>query len=63
MHAELCPVCRGKGVVAHPNPLRCGETTSCHGCGGTGWITIRDDPPYIPIAKGEKAYKPDYFWR
>ena len=36
--AERCPVCHGTGEVdAHTGP---GETKTCHGCGGKGWVQV-----------------------
>lgn len=32
-HAEICPVCRGEGMI---------KMARCHGCMGTGWITVQD---------------------
>jgi DnaJ-class molecular chaperone len=43
-HAEVCPICKGKGTIE-----KGGNTTdakfpvTCHGCGGTGWITVNDN--------------------
>jgi DnaJ-class molecular chaperone len=43
-HTEMCPVCSGSGEIIIPQvestsatPL----TKTCHGCGGTGWVTVR----------------------
>ena len=50
-HAELCPVCNGKGRIRTGNAWTAtgeGQWKSCHGCGGTGWITIQDPKPFIP---------------
>ena len=38
-HAEICPVCSGKGKVE--------EERQCHGCAGLGWITVGVDLPYV----------------
>ncbi len=44
-HAEICPVCHGSGKIP---PHDDGQTTAvplpvtCHGCGGSGWVTIED---------------------
>ena len=35
-HAELCPVCKGKGVVLDTEL----EVMKCNGCKGQGWIQI-----------------------
>ena len=37
-HAELCPVCMGKGEVKY-DPTSLAYNT-CHGCGGKGWVTV-----------------------
>lgn len=44
-HSELCPVCRGEGVIK--TPLREAITTAdlqktCHGCKGLGYIIVDD---------------------
>jgi DnaJ-class molecular chaperone len=52
VHAELCPVCQGRGVVASPKPLETGKEIPCHGCGGTGWVTVQDSNTPIPQVKG-----------
>ena len=56
-HAERCPVCGGSGKFPD-NPYEFGIPNStlvspslktCHGCGGTGWVTVgNDDVPFIP---------------
>ena len=61
-HAELCPVCAGRGVIkeypseesTQTNP----NTKVCHGCGGKGWVTVLDandgcSQPCIPYYPGE----------
>ena len=45
MHAELCPVCEGAGVVIleeGANPI------DCYGCDGDGWVEVHNDPEYVP---------------
>ncbi len=42
-HSELCPVCHGKGKIS----VTVGYGTvdndqNCHGCGGCGWVTVKD---------------------
>ena len=44
MHAELCPVCNGKGVIYGIAESAVPYKT-CHGCGGTGWVTVADSIP------------------
>ena len=45
-HAEKCPICRGEGQIQpeiqtyRTKPI---EPTTCHGCGGTGWVTVHND--------------------
>ena len=36
-HAETCPVCWGKGKIKTDSTSK--ETT-CHGCGGLGWVKV-----------------------
>jgi hypothetical protein len=58
MHAEKCPICLGTGEIA-------GSTSAvCKGCGGKGWIEVRNDVepirypypiPYVPCT-------PYYWW-
>jgi hypothetical protein len=38
-HSELCPVCKGSGVF---------DGRTCHGCGGSGWVTVHDGVKYAP---------------
>jgi DnaJ-class molecular chaperone len=47
MHAEICPVCGGKGrlqisQVSTSTDASMHEET-CHGCGGKGWIEVQND--------------------
>lgn len=47
-HAELCPVCKGKGIVVdNYQALQATSTTAriqytCNGCKGKGWVTVID---------------------
>jgi len=46
-HAQICPVCDGTGKTRNPdyNPNLTypgEEIVTCHGCGGAGWVTVRD---------------------
>ncbi len=54
MHSEICPICGGKGKVKNTEPTA-GAEIGCHGCGGKGWIEVRNDnsvgiqpQPYYP---------------
>ena len=53
-HAEICPICNGEGQVKdkrNPSPH---AMKQCHGCGGTGWITVQEPSPIVP--KIDKPY-------
>lgn len=42
-HAERCPVCGGSGVIPCNDYVITSTTTKpCRGCGGLGWVTVRD---------------------
>jgi len=46
MKAEICPVCHGTGkyTPAHdPMMTAVPESRTCHGCGGKGWVELRED--------------------
>jgi len=45
-HAEICPVCRGKGII--PTEDGTDATKICHGCNGRGWIPVNDPYPIYP---------------
>ena len=53
-HSEVCPICGGGGMMPNPDPTCIGALMKCHGCGGCGWITVQDPPPYIPIVEDGK---------
>ncbi len=36
-HAEICPVCKGTGRKL--------DQGVCHGCGGSGWVTVGTEYP------------------
>lgn len=66
MHAEICPVCEGKGKVYdvwEPGGTA-PPTHTCHGCGGLGWVTVGVEPnpywKYIPYAPYNPIYDPTY---
>ena len=45
MKAVLCPVCNGSGKVIPPTTTYTTATEKpivCHGCGGTGWVPVKD---------------------
>lgn len=44
-HAEICPICGGKGVKRDLSDLTTGQPQRCHGCGGLGWITVGTEYP------------------
>ena len=44
-HAETCPVCQGTGRVSVAGTHTIGRAQPCHGCGGTGWVTVQDELP------------------
>lgn len=41
-HAETCPLCNGIGTSLDI----CGNTTTCHGCDGAGWVSVEDAVPF-----------------
>jgi len=46
-HAEKCPVCHGAGkdvdaVYGLTLQEKKDNAEQCHGCGGLGWVTVRD---------------------
>ena len=52
-HAETCPICHGTGKVEDLGTT-VGERT-CHGCDGTGWVSVPgkgpDWPPPVVVEK------------
>ena len=56
-HAEMCPVCEGSGTVGVGT---LNEVRTCNGCGGSGWITVQDPFPCIPIANRKKPKSPKW---
>lgn len=46
-HAELCPVCQGKGVY-YNSDLSTATARPCHGCGGKGWVEVEGEIVSIP---------------
>jgi len=47
-HAEICPVCQGKGVIYGIAESGAYPSTKCQGCHGCGWVVIPDPPANIP---------------
>jgi len=46
-HAEVCPICHGKGKIPNPENVTAPVEITCHGCGGKGWVPVSDDSyPY-----------------
>jgi len=42
-HAEICPICKGRGRVPEDPEWDSGPSPStrvCHGCNGKGWIEV-----------------------
>ena len=39
-HAETCPICWGKGTIPDGNSAL--DIKPCHGCGGSGWVSVAD---------------------
>jgi len=50
-HSEICPVCRGNGVVEIDQRTTAGKVKKCHGCYGRGWVTVEDHFNDITITK------------
>ena len=54
MKAERCPVCYGSGKyqtgadIGGTNPT----VTTCHGCGGKGWVEVQSYEPVYPHYPG-----------
>lgn len=51
-HAELCPVCKGRGYineVGFTGKVDPTTETKCHGCDGKGWVTVSDNKEHVPI--------------
>ena len=43
--AVLCPVCMGQGMIS-------GRV--CHGCGGLGWVEVKDEYIIYEVKKKKK---------
>ncbi len=46
-HAQICPVCLGKGILPADKYSTAAEE-KCHGCNGRGWVEVSDEPAYYP---------------
>ena len=70
-HAELCPVCSGAGVLppdwAYSSSAGLVPGSTCHGCGGLGWVSVADGPgefasatttPSPPVVDGVEVMLP-----
>ena len=45
-HVELCPVCKGNGKIVFDSLGVMYEfAKECHGCGGRGWLELKDEQP------------------
>ena len=62
MKAVLCPVCNGTGRYLVPSHLTPANTEQiCHGCGGKGWVEVREEPiTYIYYPSYVPEYPPYY---
>lgn len=58
-HAEICPVCNGKGKVMEQPTTNPFPTKTCHGCSGKGWVTVGTEYP-APIMP--PPIQPDDDW-
>ena len=43
--AVLCPVCNGRGTTKSIDLMEAGAEYPCNGCGGKGWVEVREDSP------------------
>jgi DnaJ-class molecular chaperone len=41
-HAEICPICNGRGTVPNAMDNTSTAEVTCHGCNGKGWVTVED---------------------
>ena len=53
-HKTTCPICNGEGQVKDKRNPSPDAMKQCHGCGGTGWITVQEPSPIVP--KIDKPY-------
>jgi hypothetical protein len=57
-HAEICPVCNGKGTIEQNGAT---DPKTCHGCNGKGWVTVgeaKTPPSSAPWAPCETVRYP-----
>jgi len=56
-HAEMCPVCQGKGKILEnfPSDTAIREVV-CHGCNGRGWVVVNDTAAYTYRYYNPKEY-------
>lgn len=60
-HAERCPCCYGKGTLPPDTKTTDASEKACHGCGGSGWVTVYDQQPFVyPIPYPVPQYVPVY---
>ena len=45
-HAEICPICHGRGKIKNPASVTAPVEVTCHGCGGRGWVEVGDESAY-----------------
>ena len=66
MKAVKCPVCEGTGVYrwTYPTDTVSERSSTCHGCGGKGWVEVHEDnydnTTWLSISSGTtKEFIPD----
>jgi len=55
-HAEICPICHGRGKIRNPEDITTPMEITCHGCGGKGWIEVSNERSYYPFPYSPKPY-------
>ena len=58
-HAEKCPICGGSGELPdlHWATSTCSFTKRCHGCGGRGWVVVKDIEEVVKEMVGQGGFK------
>jgi hypothetical protein len=59
MHAEICPICLGKGKIQQADDeayCTAINIVVCHGCWGRGWVEVSDEPK---VSFSFASYEPD----